>query len=154
MLKITSYFDFMFHSGWFLIWISHTNIPKTFKTHSILPGMLSRPYKESKRAVKRILDSSSIAIQFLGLFVFPLTVRTASYKIWLLPIAGFLISFHWWENFVTYCSPWGKLKVLWRSFVLVGRNQRRRKREVSGVFSSGATKNLPKISLKGSPRIS
>jgi chitin synthase len=74
--------------------------------------MLSRSLNESKMKVKKILDLSSIGVQCFGLLIWPLTVQSTSAKIWYLPIAALFISCHWWENYVSYSSPWEPVQFL------------------------------------------
>lgn len=76
-----------------------------------MPGMLSRSADEPKRTVKYVLDVGSIAAQLIGFFIWPLTV-TSTASIWYMPLSIFLISFRWWENFVTKCSPLRKFSVV------------------------------------------
>lgn len=71
-------------------------------------AMLSRSSAEPKRKIKFVLDIGSISVQLIGFFIWPLTVTSAR-NIWFIPISLFLISLHWWENFVTKCSPLGKV---------------------------------------------
>lgn len=74
-------------------------------------GLLSRSFDEPKRTVKYVLDVGSISVQLIALFIWPLTI-TSSKNIWFIPLASFLVSFHWWENFVTKCSPLGDDNVM------------------------------------------
>lgn len=73
--------------------------------------MLSRSADEPKRTIKYVLDIGSIAVQLIGFFIWPLTI-TSTRNIWFIPLSLFFISFHWWENFVTKCSPLSKLPVI------------------------------------------
>lgn len=82
--------------------------------------MLSRASDEPKKTVKYVLDVGSIVAQLIGFFIWPLTV-TSTRSIWFIPLSLFFVSFHWWENYVTKCSPLSKvpklLNVLLRWFI-------------------------------------
>jgi chitin synthase len=58
--------------------------------------------------IKKLLDISSIAVQISGFFIWPMAISEVGVKFWLFPVAAILISCHWWENFVTHCSPYGE----------------------------------------------
>ena len=66
--------------------------------------MLSRSPDEPKRTIKYVLDIGSILAQLIGLFIWPLTITSAR-NIWFIPLSIFFVSFRWWENYVTKCSP-------------------------------------------------
>ena len=69
-------------------------------------GLLSRSSKEPKRNLKYVLDVGSIVAQLLGFFVWPLA--NPDQNLWFIPLALLLISFHWWENYVSTMSPLSK----------------------------------------------
>lgn len=63
-----------------------------------LLGMLSRHRGEDKRALRVILDILSLVAQATGFLLWPWTLGGS--RSWAIPVASFLISFRWWENFV------------------------------------------------------
>lgn len=71
-----------------------------------VPGFLSMlsHYKgESKRFLKVLLDCLSVAAQATGFFIWPWVVDGT--RGWAVPVAVFLASFRWWENYVDRRSP-------------------------------------------------
>nr|XP_037268094.1 chitin synthase chs-2-like [Rhipicephalus microplus] len=73
-----------------------------------VPGffsMLSHYKGESKRFAKLILDALSLLAQATGFVIWPWVVTGP--RTWTVPIAVFLTSFRWWENYVDRRSPIG-----------------------------------------------
>ncbi|RZC42525.1 chitin synthase 1, partial [Asbolus verrucosus] len=66
-------------------------------------GLLSRSNKESQRFLKVIIDLVAIAAQATGFVVWPIIERRAD--LWIVPIAIFLVSLGWWENYISKHSP-------------------------------------------------
>lgn len=79
-------------------------------------GMLSRyPDRESrgKWVLQVSIDVLAILFQVSGLFLWPLfSAEESSPKPWLQPLAVFLISCGWWENYVDVNSPFGPIRAL------------------------------------------
>lgn len=63
---------------------------------------LSRGQNESKSRVKYGLDAVAIIAQLTGMVAWP--AMDNRIEIWMVPVALFLISFHWWENYVSGTS--------------------------------------------------
>ncbi|XP_017770728.1 PREDICTED: uncharacterized protein LOC108558345 [Nicrophorus vespilloides] len=66
-------------------------------------GLLSRNNKESQRFIKVIIDLVAITAQATGFVVWPIVERKP--QLWLIPIAIFLTSCGWWENYISKHSP-------------------------------------------------
>ncbi|XP_065164393.1 chitin synthase chs-2 isoform X3 [Atheta coriaria] len=66
-------------------------------------GLLSRSNKESKRFIKVIVDLFAIAAQATGFVVWPIVEQKP--EMWLIPVAIFLTSIGWWENYISKHSP-------------------------------------------------
>jgi chitin synthase len=66
-------------------------------------GLLSRNNKESQRFLKVIIDLAAIAAQATGFVVWPIIEQRAD--LWIIPIAIFLVSLGWWENYISKYSP-------------------------------------------------
>lgn len=66
-------------------------------------GLLSRNNKESGRFIKVIVDLIAIAAQATGFVVWPIVERKPD--LWIIPIAIFLTSLGWWENYISRHSP-------------------------------------------------
>ncbi|GAB0097474.1 Chitin synthase [Sergentomyia squamirostris] len=75
-------------------------------------GLLSRTKKEGRRAVKAIVDIAAIAAQVTGFVVWPLLENRP--VLWVIPIASFMTSCGWWENYVSPQSPFGFVRGLGR----------------------------------------
>ncbi|XP_059614740.1 chitin synthase chs-2 [Phlebotomus argentipes] len=75
-------------------------------------GLLSRTKKEGRRAVKAIVDIAAIAAQVTGFVVWPLLENRP--VLWVIPIAAFMTSCGWWENYVSPQSPFGFVRGLGR----------------------------------------
>ncbi|XP_058450072.1 chitin synthase chs-2-like [Malaya genurostris] len=65
-----------------------------------LLGLLSRSSSEAKLPFKYAIDVLAISAQVTGFVVWPMLNNTV--ELWFIPIAVFLVSCHWWEN---YLSP-------------------------------------------------
>ena len=75
----------------------------------LFPGILnliSHSIHEPKIAMKYLMDLIAICFQITGHVVWPLL--SESDRAWLLPLALFCISFHWWENFLSTNSSFSK----------------------------------------------
>jgi len=78
-------------------------------------GLLSRNSKESRRFLKIIMDIIAICGQTTGFFIWPIVeYGRGNTKTWTVPVAIFLISAGWWENFVDRRSPFSAIKELGR----------------------------------------
>ena len=78
-------------------------------------GMLSRNSRESKRFLKTLIDVVAIGCQATGFIIWPIVeFGRGNSKAWTIPVAVFLTSFGWWENYVDRRSPWGVIKGLGR----------------------------------------
>lgn len=78
---------------------------------NICSGMLSRNKSESRVALKVIVDLVALCFQVSGFFVWPIIEYRkdpTNTDIWLLPVAIFLTSFGWWENYVDRQSKFRK----------------------------------------------
>lgn len=73
-------------------------------------GLLSRTKKEGRRAVKAIVDIAAIAAQVTGFVVWPLLENRP--VLWVIPIAAFMTSCGWWENYVSPQSPFSFVRGL------------------------------------------
>jgi chitin synthase len=81
----------------------------------VIPGMfglLSRTSKEGRRAVKVLVDLAAIAAQVTGFVVWPLLENRP--VLWLIPVAAFMTSCGWWENYVSPQSPFGFIRAMGR----------------------------------------
>lgn len=68
-----------------------------------ISGLLSRNKKESMVAVKVLMDLLALACQLTGFVVWPIVEYGKdpnAWRVWLIPVAIFLTSFGWWENYV------------------------------------------------------
>ena len=73
----------------------------------------SRHQKESRRALKTVMDIIAIAAQATGFFMWPMVEgNNGNFSTWTVPIAIFLVSAGWWENFVDRRSPLAPIKTL------------------------------------------
>lgn len=75
-------------------------------------GLLSRNNKESQRFIKVIIDLIAIAAQATGFIVWPIVENRPD--LWIIPIAIFLVSLGWWENYISKHSPLPFMKKLGR----------------------------------------
>ncbi|XP_047473988.1 chitin synthase chs-2-like isoform X2 [Penaeus chinensis] len=76
-------------------------------------GLLSRNKKESMVAVKVLMDLLALACQLTGFVVWPIVEYGKdpnSWRVWLIPVAIFLTSFGWWENYVDRHSKFSLIK--------------------------------------------
>ncbi|XP_018562636.1 uncharacterized protein LOC108904526 isoform X1 [Anoplophora glabripennis] len=73
-------------------------------------GLLSRNNKESQRFIKVIIDLVAISAQATGFIVWPIIEGRAD--LWIIPIAIFLVSLGWWENYISKHSPLPFIKKL------------------------------------------
>lgn len=73
---------------------------------------MSRNDKEAKRYIKVIVDMVAIAAQATAFVVWPLLDGRKHPRLWLIPVAVFLTSCGWWENYVTKQSPIGNFEHL------------------------------------------
>ncbi|KAJ8929966.1 hypothetical protein NQ314_017289 [Rhamnusium bicolor] len=73
-------------------------------------GLLSRNNKESQRFIKVIIDLVAVSAQATGFIVWPIIERRAD--LWIIPIAIFLVSLGWWENYISQYSPLPFIKKL------------------------------------------
>ena len=71
---------------------------------------MSRNNKESKRLLKVIADLVALGAQVTGFFIWPMVINRS--KSWTVPVAIFLVSAGWWENYVDRKSPIGVIKRL------------------------------------------
>nr|XP_045601820.1 chitin synthase chs-2-like isoform X7 [Procambarus clarkii] len=88
-------------------------------------GLLSRTKKESRVALKVMMDVVALACQVTGFVVWPIVEYGKdpnSWRIWFIPPAIFLTSFGWWENYVDKHSKFRVIKYfggikerLWRT---------------------------------------
>lgn len=72
-------------------------IKKCIHFHNI--GILFRSNNERKTILIYILDIMAISAQITALVIWPLMVNDIN--IWLIPVAVTLISFRWWENYIS-----------------------------------------------------
>lgn len=83
----------------------------TFDLYGIpTSGLLSRNNKESQRFIKVIIDLVAISAQATGFIVWPIIERRAD--LWIIPVAIFLVSLGWWENYISKHSPLPFIKKL------------------------------------------
>ncbi|XP_063901353.1 chitin synthase chs-2 isoform X2 [Zophobas morio] len=75
-------------------------------------GLLSRSNKESQRFLKVIIDLIAIAAQATGFVVWPIIEQRVD--LWIIPVAIFLVSLGWWENYISKHSPIPFIKKLGR----------------------------------------
>lgn len=73
-------------------------------------GLLSRNNKESQRFIKVIVDLLAISAQATGFVVWPIVEQKP--HLWIIPIAVFLTSLGWWENYISRHSPIPFIKML------------------------------------------
>ncbi|XP_076345619.1 LOW QUALITY PROTEIN: chitin synthase chs-2-like [Tachypleus tridentatus] len=66
-------------------------------------SLLSRYRGEEKRAIKVILDVVCILAQATGFVAWPIVEHQK--RSWTIPVAIFLLSFGWWENYIDKKSP-------------------------------------------------
>jgi len=80
-----------------------------------LLGLASRHNKESKRFLKILMDLIAIGGQCTGFFIWPIVeFHNSNYVAWAIPIATFLTSAGWWENYVDRRSPLAPVRQLGR----------------------------------------
>lgn len=78
-------------------------------------GLASRNNRESKRFLKVIMDLIAIGGQATGFIIWPIVeIGRGNTKAWTVPVAIFLVSAGWWENFVDRRSPVKPIKELGR----------------------------------------
>lgn len=80
-------------------------------------GLFSRNKGESRLFLKLIVDIVALGFQISGFFVWPLIEHRKNpdnTQIWLIPVAIFLTSFGWWENYVDKQSKFRPIKYLGR----------------------------------------
>lgn len=78
-------------------------------------GLMSRHQKESKRWMKVMGDLIAIGGQATGFFIWPIVeVGRGNTVTWTVPVAIFLTSAGWWENYVDRRSPLAPIKELGR----------------------------------------
>jgi len=79
-------------------------------------GLASRHNKESKRFLKVMMDFIAIGGQCTGFFIWPIVEyqNNSNYVAWTIPIATFLTSAGWWENYVDRRSPLAPIRQLGR----------------------------------------
>ncbi|KFB43652.1 AGAP001205-PA-like protein [Anopheles sinensis] len=65
-------------------------------------GLMSRSPRESKLAFKYFFDLLAISAQLTGYVVWPLLSN--QFELWFIPGAIFLVSCHWWENYLSQKS--------------------------------------------------
>ena len=74
---------------------------------------MSRNNKESRRLVKVVIDLLCLGAQATGFFIWPIVeIGRGHTKTWTVPVAIFLVSAGWWENYVDRKSPIGVIKRL------------------------------------------
>ena len=79
------------------------------------PGLASRHQKETKRCLKVFVDLLAIAGQATGFFMWPIVeFKNENFVAGILPVAVFLTSAGWWENFVDRRSPLAPVRQLGR----------------------------------------
>jgi len=78
-------------------------------------GLASRHHKESKRLLKVVMDLVAIGGQCTGFFIWPIVeFQENNFLAWAIPIAAFLTSAGWWENYVDRRSPLAPIRQLGR----------------------------------------
>ncbi|XP_055608469.1 chitin synthase chs-2-like [Uranotaenia lowii] len=65
-------------------------------------GLLSRSSSENKLPFKYAIDVMAISAQVTGFIGWPLL--SSQFELWFIPLSIFLISFHWWENYLSLKS--------------------------------------------------
>ena len=76
-------------------------------------GLASRHNKESRRLLKTMMDLIAIGGQATGFFIWPIVeIGKENYATWTIPLAIFLVSAGWWENYVDRRSPLAPIKQL------------------------------------------
>ncbi|XP_029159591.1 chitin synthase chs-2 isoform X1 [Nylanderia fulva] len=80
-----------------------------------LLGLLSRNKSkgESKRFVLVLVDIAALAAQTTSFVLWPL-LENSKHSLWLIPVALFLVSCGWWENYVSTQSRIGLIRTLGR----------------------------------------
>ncbi|XP_062716312.1 chitin synthase chs-2-like [Aedes albopictus] len=76
-------------------------------------GLLSRSSSESKLPFKYTVDVLAISAQVTGFVVWPML--SGSFELWFIPVAVFLVSCHWWENYLSlksYFRPFATLATI------------------------------------------
>lgn len=69
-------------------------------------GLLSRSSSEAKLPFKYTIDVLAISAQVTGFVVWPMLNNT--FELWFIPVAVFLVSCHWWENYLSLKSYFRK----------------------------------------------
>lgn len=69
-------------------------------------GLLSRSVNESKLPFKYTIDVLAISAQITGFVVWPLLSNQL--ELWFIPVSVFLVSCHWWENYLSLKSYFRK----------------------------------------------
>ncbi|KMQ90324.1 chitin synthase 8 [Lasius niger] len=80
-----------------------------------LLGLLSRNKSkdESKRFILVLVDIAALAAQATSFVLWPL-LENPKHSLWLIPVALFLVSCGWWENYVSTQSRIGLIRTLGR----------------------------------------
>lgn len=68
---------------------------------SVPLGILAEFDSEKTRVLKVAIDLLALVVQVTGFVVWPLVESGREASFWFIPLALFLISFGWWENFVS-----------------------------------------------------
>ena len=80
-----------------------------------LTGLASRHHKEKKRYLKVLVDLLAIGAQATGFFIWPIVeFQNDNFVAGILPVAVFLTSAGWWENYVDRRSPLEPIRQLGR----------------------------------------
>ncbi|KAK7069529.1 chitin synthase I, partial [Halocaridina rubra] len=95
---------------------------------AFIPGLfslLSRTKTDFRVGLKVMLDSLALACQLTGFFLWPIIhfgTESQDWRVWVIPPALLLVSFGWWENFVSdrsnvsFISYLGKIKErMWKT---------------------------------------
>ncbi len=78
-------------------------------------GLMSRNSKEPRRFLKSLVDLLAIGGQATGFIIWPIVeFGHGNTTAWTVPVAIFLVSAGWWENYVDRRSPIGPIKELGR----------------------------------------
>ena len=78
-------------------------------------GLLSRNKSDSRVFLKVIIDIIALTFQASGFIVWPMIEyrkNPENTQVWLIPVAIFLTSFGWWENYVDKQSKFGNIFLL------------------------------------------
>ncbi|XP_059481100.1 chitin synthase chs-2-like [Neocloeon triangulifer] len=75
-------------------------------------GLLSEHGSVNRTMIRVAIDIVALAAQVTGFIIWPLVENEKRGSLWFIPLALFLVSFGWWENFVSQNSALGFVRYI------------------------------------------